>query len=539
MNKFLLTSVEFEKNSWRKLSGLTIPIAERITVIAGHNGIGKSSILGFIANASGTVASKKSYFGNPYSAKFDELFKLTSKDVSARDPTKGYVRLNYLVNKKDNLIKRSNIGQTGERLRVVPRNVPHKTLLGVGADEKVPIPTIFVSASRTWPLGEGEVASKKSPSIDPDDAELIFKIHDRLIPGEATSPETTELEAEVGEGVKKRSQHPQYNYDVSAISIGQGAISHIATAIASFQKLKRTQGREYKGGLLLIDEIEAGLHPRAQIELVKVLRKYAKDFNIQIIVTTHSLTFLEAIFQKKGDKDNTIEKVVYLMDTKNPVVKEFDLKQIRDEMTLSASKFAKSSKPTLMVLTEDKEGLYVLNKIKTFFNIKNDFSHTQIKNAPMKLGCNQMIGILNNQAARWLTSQSIFIFDGDVTTDLSSYPNALKLPTAAGKKNSPEMEIFDFLERAHKTPEGAIANLLRTHDVSWDRVNDLVTSFKSKTPGKQEKSRDIAKKWFNHIPPKTKAAIVNCWIENYESEIKSFADDFSEVIKKSKGVYKS
>ena len=64
--RFILKKVVFEPNSWRKLSGLEIPIFPRLTVIAGHNGIGKSSILGFIANASGLLAEdidgRKSYF---------------------------------------------------------------------------------------------------------------------------------------------------------------------------------------------------------------------------------------------------------------------------------------------------------------------------------------------------------------------------------------------------------------------------------------------------------------------------------------------
>ena len=72
--RFILQRVVFGDNSWRKLSGLEIPIAPRMTVIAGHNGIGKSSILGFIANASGCFArnlgGEKTYFRKEFISKF-------------------------------------------------------------------------------------------------------------------------------------------------------------------------------------------------------------------------------------------------------------------------------------------------------------------------------------------------------------------------------------------------------------------------------------------------------------------------------------
>lgn len=69
-HRFILKKIVFGKNSWRKLSGLEIPVFPRLTAIAGHNGIGKSSILGFIANASGMSAKDldgiKSYFGTDF-----------------------------------------------------------------------------------------------------------------------------------------------------------------------------------------------------------------------------------------------------------------------------------------------------------------------------------------------------------------------------------------------------------------------------------------------------------------------------------------
>ena len=164
--KFVLNKVVFESNSWRKLSGLEIPIFSRLTVIAGHNGIGKSSILGFIANASGLLAreigGRKSYFGKDFISKFEEQFRLAPADVTAGGKGNGHILLTYKVEGGE-VVKGCNIGKTkigkteALRYRVVPRtrgNEDFAAQMGVKPDGKIPMPTIFVSATRTWPIGE-------------------------------------------------------------------------------------------------------------------------------------------------------------------------------------------------------------------------------------------------------------------------------------------------------------------------------------------------------------------------------------------------
>ena len=59
-------------------------------------------------------------------------------------------------------------------------------------------------------------------------------------------------------------------YDSNGFSSAQDNISQIITAILSFKKLREEAGAEYKGGLLLIDEIESTLHPFVKENLINM-----------------------------------------------------------------------------------------------------------------------------------------------------------------------------------------------------------------------------------------------------------------------------
>ncbi len=45
--------------------------------------------------------------------------------------------------------------------------------------------------------------------------------------------------------------------------MGQDCLGSMATALASFNQLKRDMGDAYPGGLLVIDEMDVGFHPHA------------------------------------------------------------------------------------------------------------------------------------------------------------------------------------------------------------------------------------------------------------------------------------
>lgn len=69
----ILENIEVE--SFRNLPATTYPLGKRITVIGGHNGTGKSTLLGLIAQPFGMAI--KDIWGYSLSAKFETKFKLS------------------------------------------------------------------------------------------------------------------------------------------------------------------------------------------------------------------------------------------------------------------------------------------------------------------------------------------------------------------------------------------------------------------------------------------------------------------------------
>ena len=70
-------------------------------------------------------------------------------------------------------------------------------------------------------------------------------------------------------------------------SLGYNNLIYLATVLAEFEGLKESYTSPR---ILLIEELEAHLHPQLQMKLISYLEGEAKDNDIQVVITTHSPT---------------------------------------------------------------------------------------------------------------------------------------------------------------------------------------------------------------------------------------------------------
>jgi len=85
------------------------------------------------------------------------------------------------------------------------------------------------------------------------------------------------------------------NYNHLGNSAGQDNIGQIISSLISFKRLKEELKSDYKGGILLIDEIDSTLYAATQIKLIQVLNRYAESLKLQVVFTTHSVEILEYV----------------------------------------------------------------------------------------------------------------------------------------------------------------------------------------------------------------------------------------------------
>lgn len=541
----------FDSTPFRKLGNISIDFADRITVLAGHNGIGKSTILGLVANGSGlTDATNQSYLNRTFQANLNEIVHLDyDKEYEAYKKSVGQdsqhlpsPSIHYDIG-GEQLVKRCSItGRTQNRqVRVVVRNDPHKEFVAangvftVGPDAKVPFPTLYLGMTRVLPVGESNplwVKSAVDKTIHEDDAAFIRTFINGVISAAIPAAGQKAITTQSIKGTRKTSKHPEYAYSSKCVSLGQDSLSAIATAIASFQKLKR-DWPEYPGGLLVIDEIDAGFHPHAQERLMKALSNAASNLDLQVIATTHSIRLIETVHpdaNPKGLKAKHVDAVVYLTDTAAPrVAADYSLIDIQHDMSLTvAEPLRKVRIPAMKIYLEDPQTHFFMVRLLTprlKKLVKAEIGRTLLS-IPLSSGCENLKGFVKHDP---YFSTVIIALDADSSLaglqgkgkNIVKIPGGKK-PTGAGL--SPEATLYAFIKqlaapgnnyplaRAALLRSKVTSDFLRVHLLEGDtNIGDRVS----------------AKAWMvNRLDKLEQWRLVELWIAEHPDQIAAFEQQF-------------
>jgi predicted ATPase len=509
-----LDSIEFRTPPFRKLGDIKVPISGRITLIAGRNGVGKSTILALIAGTSGLARAKiKTYLGVEARVNSEEILRLSFvRDFVKKESERPYMLLKYTLGDKW-LVKKGNVSGTKDRLRVVPRNEPKApiTVDGITIPEsgKVPIPTIYLGMTRVIPTGETDpdLLQQRKVSMAPEDHQLYHDFSEAVIIANSAVGESA-VTAQAISGTKKNALYPNYpDYEPANVSLGQDSLSSIATALASFSKIRRDMGMAYRGGLLVIDELDAGFHPRAQVVLLEQLKSKARELQIQVVATTHSLTLLEYA-HRDIHNDSRVgtapDQIVYLKGGfPIELLDVGDFGAIYADMHMKYLPVAPVNK-SVKVYVEDDEAALFLEAILTTSRKKLIKNTTGFKLdvIPVRVGCSNLVGLL--KADDYFKTVVIAI-DADADgLRIGNAANVVRLPKDPLnlKKQSPEVIIKEMCVKITtiSTAYPKTKKLIRTRGADESFIQALILARKqteSASTPPIETDRDVAKAWFN------------------------------------------
>lgn len=276
----------------RGIKGLVIPFKYPVVAICGKNGVGKSTVLALSALA---FSSPNKWFvsrGNLQprsSAKdrdhfvFPDFFHHVDGDTS---PDGINITWHYSVAGAEKVVNFEKTGPRWARYEGRPeRHIDYAAMNRVlPATELRALRTTFKAGCRA--------------TINSLDEGFCKRLSD-VLGRKYTKADVRKVKGSSLHACKTEASYTGFN-------MGAGESSLIA--------LMNMLQRLPKGGMLVIEEVELGLHHEAQARLAQHLVRVALEKHVQIVCSTHSETFLDALprqarllIRRNGDTHDVVE----------------------------------------------------------------------------------------------------------------------------------------------------------------------------------------------------------------------------------------
>ena len=314
----------------RGWSGQSVELNFPVVAVVGENGSGKSTLLKAAACAYDHTEKDKRFYPSAF---FVETFW---------DNIEG-VKINFRIKRGPNIDSHS-ISKPSQRWRR-PENAPKRNVY-------------LLDISRTLPLdasaGYARIARSAASEIESADINDEFRARLSFV-----------LSRDY-----KKARFATSNVDakrqVGLLELEWGELSQFhqgAGEDATLDLFRTLQGIPLNS-LLIIDEVEASLHPRAQRRLVRFLLWLARQRRIQIILSTHSPYVLEELPQEARILLMTGPQGLNVVYGVSP---EFAMSRMDDEVHPEAYVFVEDREAEIWlreILASSEDTSEVLHKIQ-------------------------------------------------------------------------------------------------------------------------------------------------------------------------------
>ncbi|WP_239236902.1 AAA family ATPase [Candidatus Nitrotoga sp. BS] len=466
MSKTQLNKLIIEK--FRALDNVEIEFGDHITVICGKNGTSKSSILGIAAQIfnfekdyiKDEALSFQQIAGGSFKSQYSEHFRISGKfdvpgsmtvnielfDGYTNQPATATLQLDKRGKLPRPVVRKNSTAPTSD---LASRNFTH--------------PVIFLSLKRLFPIADRKYKTCDFNYLKQHKQEFIGLTNELLNRG---SSHATGTDGTISSAVAHGD-----NYDHESVSAGEDNAGQIILALMSFRKLKE-EYPDYKGGLLLIDEADAGLFPTAQVNLLKMLDRKCKSLNLQVVMTSHSPTLIEYAFEQ-SQKFRKKFKTVYLSNTFGTVqvMQDWSWVQISADInTKTVATISGTTLPNVNVYFEDKEAadffaaLMIRQPVKKFMTLMTEAT----------LGCGNYLNLIKSKVPEF-AEKGIICLDSDAAQMVKgkNFRTIVLLPGNL----PPDQLIFEHLYNLPASHDFWKNDLQFTRDVFTNYAAEVIREF--------------------------------------------------------------
>ena len=274
--------------------------------------------------------------------------------------------------------------------------------------------------------------------------------------------------------------------------------------------------------ILLIDELDASLHPEFQIKLINEFKEFSNEYKIQIFFTTHSFSLIDYSLDKR------IGKLIYLTDQVDHVdllsnINKYSINALLQN-NLVQNIYGNTPIP---VLLEDDEAKDFFNNLLQSYQENHSITIMPFFHiVDAKLPSEAIKALATDRYAKQSSIRTISIVDGDQTLDAKSLNhNLFSLPG----ESSPEELIFDYLKEILVNDDnfwkkGDLVELGYTKKYVQDQLLSQLAELetKLKLPGSHHGDRREGNKKIYQSDSDFWNYVMKYWIDNNEQEVNKF-----------------